>query len=56
MDARVRKLAAKGLDPEVAEALVAAGYDNPRKIKDATNKELEAVVGRAARKAVREAL
>jgi len=33
MDQRVRKLRHFGISPEDAEALVAAGYDLPRKIK-----------------------
>jgi len=35
----------KGVAPETAEALVNAGFDTPRKIKAATNKDLEAVKG-----------
>ena len=44
-DARVDKMISKGVPDAVAEALVNAGIDTPRKIKAATNKDLEAVKG-----------
>jgi len=54
MDARVRKLTILGVDN--AQDLVDAGLDSPRKIKAASNKELEAVkgVGKTAREKLRE--
>ena len=45
MDARVQKLQIKLGDTELAQALVRAGLDTPRKIKAATDKELLAVPG-----------
>jgi hypothetical protein len=53
-DARVGKLVSKGVEPETAVALVAAGIDTPRKIKAATNAQIEAVpgIGKAKREAV----
>jgi len=55
MDARVQKLAIKLGDTELAQALVRAGLDTPRKIKRATDKELLAVpgVGQARRAELR---
>ena len=55
MDARIQKLTAKLGDAAVAAALVGAGFDNPAKIRKATDKDLEAVkgVGKATRAAIR---
>ncbi len=39
------KLAVKLKDAGLAGQLIAAGFTNPRKIRDATNKELKAAVG-----------
>lgn len=41
MDQRVAKLSILGVDPEVAEELVKAGIDTPRKIKKAKASELK---------------
>ena len=56
MDARVEKLAHLGVDKVDAERLVNAGLDTPRKIKAATDKELEALpgIGKAKRAELRE--
>ena len=43
MDARTRKLTVKLKDPELAAALVKAGFHNPAKIRAASDKELKAV-------------
>jgi len=40
-----RKLTAKLGDADLAAALVAAGFANPAQIRDASDKELEAVPG-----------
>jgi len=53
MDATVQKLAIKLGDPELAEALVEAGYDNPAKLRKATDKDLEKVVGKSKLSKVR---
>ena len=57
-DPRVAKLAIKLGDGALAEALVKAGFDNPAKIRQASNKELEAVpgIGKAKREAIRQRL
>ena len=57
-DPRVAKLAIKLGDGALAEALVKAGFDNPAKIRRASNKELESVpgVGKAKRGAIRKKL
>lgn len=47
MDARTQKLAIKLKDRELAEALVNAGLDNPAKIRQAKDKDLEIIVGKA---------
>ena len=39
------KLAVKLGDPELASALIEAGLTNPRKIRDATDEDLEAIKG-----------
>jgi len=44
-DARVDKMIGKGVPEQVAEALVKAGFDTPRKIKAASDKDLEAIKG-----------
>ena len=51
----MNKLAIKLKDPELAEKLQAAGFANPRQIRDATDKELLAVegLGRATLEKVR---
>ena len=53
---KVRKLARKLKDKELAGALVAAGFDNPAKIRKASDKDLEAVkgIGKASREKLRE--
>jgi len=58
MDAQKLKLAKKLGDSELASALVAAGFDNPAKIRQASDKELEAVkgVGKAKREQIRKKL
>lgn len=50
-DPRAKRLSRLGLDASVAGLLVVAGFDTPRKIKAATNKELESVkgIGKSAR-------
>lgn len=55
MDARVRKLGIVLQDREAAAALVAAGFDLPRKIEAADDKDLEAVkgIGKAKREKIR---
>ena len=55
MDARVQKLAMKLGDRALAAKLVQAGLDTPRKIKAATDKELEGVegIGKSARETIR---
>lgn len=45
MDARAAKLVRFGVEKEDAEALVAAGFDRPSKIRRAKVKDLEAVPG-----------
>ena len=55
MDQRVQKLK-HFVDKDVAEALVAAGLDTPRKIKAADDKDIEAVkgIGKAKRAEIRQ--
>ena len=45
MDARVMKLAHKLNDKELAEKLVEAGLDTPRKLKAAKDKDIKAAPG-----------
>ena len=54
MDMRVLKLS-HFVDKDVAEKLVAAGLDTPRKIKAADDKEIEAIkgIGKATKDAIR---
>ena len=40
------KLGIKLQDEELAAALTAAGLDNPRKVRDATDKDIEKAVGK----------
>ena len=47
MDAKTRKLARKLGDEELAAKLVAAGLDNPRKVRDASDAELKKILGEA---------
>jgi len=49
------KLAIKLKDADLAAKLEAVGFDNPRKIRDASDKELKAAegIGAAAVKAIR---
>jgi len=56
MDPRAVKLVRKGIAPEDASALVAAGFDKPSLIRAAKVKDLEAVpgIGEAKRKAIQE--
>ena len=58
MNPKIQKLALKLGDPELAALLVAAGFDNPAKIRKAADKDLEAVkgIGKAAREKIRERL
>lgn len=51
--AKTNKLACKLGDAELAALLVAAGLDNPRKIKDASDETLEVVLGKAGKDEVR---
>jgi len=55
MDARTQKLAIKLRDEKLAEMLVAAGLDNPAKLRAASDQELRAIdgVGPATVKALR---
>lgn len=53
MDPRVRKLAILLKDPEAAEALVAAGLDNPGKIRKASENAITAAVGSGKKDKVR---
>lgn len=55
LDVRTQRLSRK-LDQDVAEKLVAAGFDTPRKIKAATDRALRAIdgIGQAAVTAIRE--
>ena len=41
----MNKLAVKLQDAELAAALTEAGFDNPRKIRDASDKDLKAIPG-----------
>ena len=54
----MNKLAIKLKDADLAAKLEAAGFDNPRKIRDATDKQLRAVegIGQAALSKIREKL
>jgi len=52
----VDKLARKLGDEGLAKKLIEAGYDTPRKIKNAKNADLERVVGRAGVTKVRAVL
>ena len=47
MDRRAERMARLGVEPELAEALVAAGIDTPRKIKAAKVTDLRKVKGTA---------
>lgn len=55
MDARVKRLARK-IERQIAEKLVAAGFDSPKKIKAARDMDLAAIdgIGRATISAIRE--
>jgi hypothetical protein len=44
----MNKLAVKLRDVELAAKLTEAGYDNPRKIRDASDKDLRAIPGLGA--------
>lgn len=56
MDPRASKLVRKGVLPEDAVALVAAGIDTPAKIRKAKVAEIEDIpgIGEAKRKALKE--
>jgi ERCC4-type nuclease len=56
MNPIVHRLVVLGLEEKDAEALVKAGLDTPRKIKAASDKEIEAVpgIGKAKRAELRE--
>ena len=45
MDPRAEKLAKQGIDRDLAAQLVAAGFDTPRKIKEATVGQLTEMDG-----------
>ena len=51
--AKINKLGRKLGDRELAVLLVAAGLDNPRKVKDASDETLEVAVGKAGKDKVR---
>jgi hypothetical protein len=53
MDAKIEKLALRLKDAALAEALVAAGLDNPAKIRQATDAQLDHLIGKTARKKLR---
>ena len=52
---KAHKLAVKLKDKDLAQALVAAGYDNPAKIRAASDADLERVkgVGKAGKDKIR---
>ena len=56
MNVSARKLTVKLNDPALAALLVGAGFDNPRKIRDASDKDLKAIpdLGQASLEKVRE--
>lgn len=54
MDARTGKLVRLGVDPDVAALLIGEEYASPADIKDATDEELEEVIGSEALSAVRQ--
>jgi len=58
LDAKTKKLGMKLGDGALAEALVAAGFDNPAKIRKASDKALEEVpgIGKAKRAEIRKKL
>jgi len=51
--AKINKLGRKLGDRELAVLLVAAGLDNPRKIKDADDEVIESAVGKGGKDKVR---
>jgi len=53
MDPREEKLVKKGVAPEVAASLVAAGFDRPSKIRKATDTALKDVLKSAQVTALR---
>lgn len=55
-DRTITKLAHVLGDDELAEELVRAGFVTPRQIKAATDGQLDAVLGKATREAVRAVL
>jgi hypothetical protein len=55
INARTIKLAkASGESLQVAESLVEAGIDTPKKVKDASDQELTAAVGESAQSRLRD--
>lgn len=54
MERRIAKLAIKLRDRDLAEKLVKAGLDSPRKIRDASDKDIEKALGKAGKDKVRE--
>ena len=58
MDAQIRKLGLVLDDPDLATKLVDAGLDTPRKIKAATDHDIEAIkdIGPATRQSLRDKL
>lgn len=53
MTARQRKLTVKLKDAALAEKLAKAGLDSPRKIRQASDKTVEAAVGKTGKSTVR---
>ena len=58
MDQRAKRLIRKGLDGDTAEALVAAGYPTPKRIKAAKDGDLTKIpgVGQSAKNRIREVI
>lgn len=54
MDPRVRKLTRLLKDRDLAETLVEAGLDSPKKIRQATDKDVEKALGKSGKGKVRE--
>lgn len=54
MTARQRKLAVKLQDADLAEKLAKVGLDSPQKIRQASDKAVEAAVGKSDKSTVRE--
>jgi len=54
MERRIAKLTIKLMDRDLAEKLVKAGLDTPRKIRDASDGEIEKALGKAGKNKVRD--